>query len=140
MTINLGGNWFLFGAVLFQLVPLAISFLALLRSKRNYERFAAYARGRQDEFDQYCAHRIEEIEERAQVFRDLVEGHPGANVHGGMSFMLGPDGAEREPHGMFASGDVSEATAFWVMSGTQEAFARLEMAVAAAQAMSKAAE
>lgn len=59
------------------------------------------------------------------------------NVRGGMSIM-GADGRPHLPQGLFRSEDVGEATAFWLLTGSAEAWTRLSIAVAAAQAMQAA--
>lgn len=122
-------------------------------AEREGELFDAYCKGRIDEmqsfveaerrgFEKWRDEEMERLKEHmdrvhpggTDGLEQIVEGHFPSNVHGAIS-VVNPDGTRRQPVGLFGSDDVGEATAFWVMSGSVEAWTRLSIAVAAAIAM-----
>lgn len=132
--------------------------------ERSYEEFQAYCKGRMDQVLSFEQDRREAFEEWRDKEMELFHAHVAAvhgddpdsrpanqeemdemihtghipeNVRGGIS-MMGPDGRARQAQGLFQSDDVGEATAFWLLSGSAEAWTRLSIAVAAAQAMQAA--
>lgn len=155
-------NWTVFVAptICFALVGIMFydtKFWMPKRMKRAAERggelFDAYCKGRLDEvssdialarlaFEKWRDEELERLKEHMDRvhpggidgLEQIVEGHFPSNVHGAIS-VVNPDGTRRQPVGLFGSDDVGEATAFWVMSGSVEAWTRLSIAVAAAIAM-----